>query len=147
MVFCDAMNMGIFSIGTTNLRVSPIGLGTWPLGGPNTIDGTAVGWKMVTDDTAIETIQAALYSGITLFDTADIYGRGRAEELLGRSIPRSRTDVIIATKGGLLPEMVGSNPSEIRRCFFNVKSTSIYTRLNRTARSAVTGCFHTCRRK
>lgn len=62
-------------------------------------------------------VSAALEAGVTLFDTADIYGRGRSEELLGRLLRAHRDRVVIATKFGM--EMgngrKGANPAYIRR--------------------------------
>ncbi len=62
-------------------------------------------------------VRAALESGVTLFDTADIYGRGRSEEYLGRLLAADRDRVVIATKFGM--EMgngrKGASPAYIRR--------------------------------
>jgi aryl-alcohol dehydrogenase-like predicted oxidoreductase len=78
-----------------NRDVSRIGLGTWSIGGSM--------WGGTDEQAALETILEALEQGITLLDTAPVYGLGRAEELVGRALARygKRREVIIATKVGL----------------------------------------------
>ncbi len=80
--------------GTTAQNVSEVGLGTWQLGGTE--------WGAVGDDEAINTLRAATDSGITFFDTADIYGGGRSEEFIGRFLKDQgrREEFFIATKFG-----------------------------------------------
>ena len=63
------------TLGRTGAQVSVIGLGCWQIGG---------GWGDVSDADATATLHAALESGTTLFDTADVYGDGRSEQLIGR---------------------------------------------------------------
>lgn len=81
-------------LGKSGLEVSVIAFGTWAFGGE---------WGAVDADAARRSVHAALDQGITLFDTAQAYGFGDAEELLGAAlweqVPRER--VIVATKGGL----------------------------------------------
>jgi aryl-alcohol dehydrogenase-like predicted oxidoreductase len=74
---------------------SRIGLGTWSIGGTM--------WGGTDEAEAVKTIRAALELGITLIDTAPVYGFGRAEELVGRAIAEhgARERVVIATKTGL----------------------------------------------
>ncbi len=67
-----------------------IGLGTWQLGAD---------WGAVSEDEAHATLQAAYDSGVTFFDTADVYGDGRSEQFLG-SFRASHPDITIATKMG-----------------------------------------------
>lgn len=82
--------------GKTDIEVSEIGLGTWQLGGTE--------WGEVSDQQALETLQAAADAGITFLDTADIYGMGRSESLIGQFLRgRSRDQFFIATKFGLNP--------------------------------------------
>ncbi len=76
-------------------QVSRIGLGTWAIGG--------LDWGAVSDSDAVATLLSAVDRGINLIDTAPIYGRGRAEELLGKAIRAHghREAFYIATKAGL----------------------------------------------
>ena len=75
-------------------EVSEIGLGTWQLGGTE--------WGDVSDDQALATLAAAAESGVTFIDTADIYGGGRSESLIGRFLAGrpDRDRFFIATKLG-----------------------------------------------
>jgi aryl-alcohol dehydrogenase-like predicted oxidoreductase len=76
-------------MGRTGLKVSEISLGTW----------INFGGK-IDDSAAFAVLDAALDSGINLFDTADVYEHGRAEEVLGRWMKdKNREDLVIATKG------------------------------------------------
>ncbi len=81
-------------IGTSGIRASVVGLGTWAIGG-----GT---WWGETDDAAsVHAIQAAIDVGMNLLDTAPIYGFGRSEEVVGKAIAGRRDKVVLATKAGL----------------------------------------------
>jgi aryl-alcohol dehydrogenase-like predicted oxidoreductase len=85
--------------GNTDLLVSEIGFGAWAIGGGAMIGNTAIGWGDADDATSVKAIHAALYAGINFFDTADIYGLGHSENLLGETIGH-KSDTIIATKAG-----------------------------------------------
>jgi len=84
--------------GSTDLKVSEIGFGAWAIGGDAMVGPTAIGWGPADDTTSREAIHSALDSGINFFDTADIYGLGHSERLLGAII--GNRNVVIATKGG-----------------------------------------------
>ncbi len=80
--------------GTTGRPVSEVGLGSWQLGGTE--------WGSVSDEQALDTLRAAADAGVTFIDTADIYGQGRSETLIGRFL-QGRSDrqrFFIATKLG-----------------------------------------------
>ena len=80
-------------IGKTNLRVSEIGFGCWPIGGGS--------YGPVKDADSLDALQAAWESGVNFFDTADVYGEGHGEELLGAFLKdKHRDQAVIATKGG-----------------------------------------------
>lgn len=85
--------------GNTDLLVSEIGFGAWAIGGGAMIGNTAIGWGETDDDTSIKAIDKAIECGINFFDTADIYGLGHSEELLGKTIG-DKKDILIATKVG-----------------------------------------------
>lgn len=80
------------NLGVSNLNVSKIGFGCWAIGGS---------WGSTDDKQSISTIRKAIDLGINFFDTADIYGFGHSETLLGKALGKKRKDVIIATKVGL----------------------------------------------
>lgn len=78
--------------GDSGLETSVIGFGGWPMGRGQYGD--------LDDDEAIAAVQAAFDGGITLFDTAAVYGWGYGEELMGRAIkPLKREDIVLVTKG------------------------------------------------
>jgi aryl-alcohol dehydrogenase-like predicted oxidoreductase len=79
----------------TNVRISRVGLGTWAIGGWM--------WGGSDEADAVRTIQAAFDRGITLVDTAPVYGFGRSEEIVGKAIAdaKLRDRAVIATKVGL----------------------------------------------
>lgn len=96
---------------------SAIGLGTWALGGPTAAGGRPVGWGGDWDPTrAAEVLRAAFVAGITLFDTADSYGCGAAERLIGDTLVAHRDEIVLVSKwGNLIREdtrhIVGFDPS------------------------------------
>jgi len=87
--------MEYVNIRGVGLGASRIGLGTWAIGGWM--------WDGTDDEMSIRTICAALDRGVTLIDTAPIYGQGRSEEIVGKALERfgRRDQVIVATKVGL----------------------------------------------
>jgi aryl-alcohol dehydrogenase-like predicted oxidoreductase len=85
--------------GNTDLNLSEIGFGAWAIGGPAMIGTTAIGWGDTDDTVSVKAIHSALDAGINFFDTADIYGLGHSEKLIGK-ICGERRDVVIATKVG-----------------------------------------------
>ena len=90
------------TFGNTDLKVSAIGFGTWPIGGTY----VEKGYGGVDDQEAIAAIRRALDLGITCFDTAPAYGLGRAEKILGQALGADRTRVVVVTKCGIpfIPE-------------------------------------------
>jgi aryl-alcohol dehydrogenase-like predicted oxidoreductase len=88
------------TLGRTGLRVSEVGFGAWAIGGPSKLGELEVGWGEVDDAMSLRAIDAAYDAGVTFFDTADVYGAGRSEALLGKALKAKRDRVVIATKGG-----------------------------------------------
>jgi aryl-alcohol dehydrogenase-like predicted oxidoreductase len=84
------------------VQTSALGLGCWAIGGPFTSNGRPAGWGEVDDDESIRAIRHALERGVTLFDTADVYGCGHSEHVLGKALAGRRDDVVIVTKVGNL---------------------------------------------
>src|SRR5918999_3749791 len=106
----------------TGMQVSALGLGCWAIGGPWTFNGQPAGWGEVDDDESVRAIRHALDLGVTLFDTADVYGCGHSERVLGRALAGRRDDTVIVTKvGNLFDEQTrtggGSHvsPAHLRR--------------------------------
>ncbi|NGN69748.1 aldo/keto reductase [Streptomyces sp. A7024] len=89
------------TIGRSGIQVSALGFGCWAIGGEwADTDGQPLGWGVVNDDESVRAIRRALDRGITFFDTADVYGTGHSEEILGRTLAGHRDEVVIATKWG-----------------------------------------------
>jgi aryl-alcohol dehydrogenase-like predicted oxidoreductase len=81
-------------LGRTDLLVTPVALGCWPIAGMTSLD--------VNDRDSLRTIDAALAAGVNFLDTAYMYGHdGESERLIGRAVAGRRDRVVIATKCGL----------------------------------------------
>ena len=80
----------------TGVEVSEIGLGTWQLGGAD--------WGEVDESHALATLRAAVEGGVNFFDTSDVYGLGRSEELIGKFLKETSAPIFVATKLGRFPE-------------------------------------------
>jgi len=87
-------------LGRTGLKVSEIGIGTWAMGGPTTLGGIQVGWGDISDKISIRTLKHCHNLGINFIDTADTYGKGHSEEIIGKALQGMRKKFIIATKCG-----------------------------------------------
>jgi aryl-alcohol dehydrogenase-like predicted oxidoreductase len=89
------MKSELTEIPGTSLRVSPVAIGTWAIGGWM--------WGGTDEAQSVATIRAAFEHGINIVDTAPVYGFGRSEEIVGKAIAEGqlRSDVLIATKAGL----------------------------------------------
>ncbi|MEW1721248.1 aldo/keto reductase [Streptomyces sp. NPDC093109] len=91
------------TLGDSGIKVSALGFGCWAIGGEwQTPEGKPLGWGAVDDDESVAAIRRAMDLGITFFDTADVYGTGHSERVLGRALAGRRDDVVIATKWGNL---------------------------------------------
>jgi len=88
--------MNTRQFGNTGEQVSEVGLGCWQIGGGD--------WGAVSEQDALATMNAAVGSGVTFFDTADVYGLGRSETLIGRFLKQTTERVFVATKLGRFPE-------------------------------------------
>jgi aryl-alcohol dehydrogenase-like predicted oxidoreductase len=80
------------TLGKSGIAVTKIGIGLWAIGGD--------AWGATDDRDSLSAIDAALDAGITFFDTADVYGAGHSEELLGRAMKGRRDRFVVATKIG-----------------------------------------------
>jgi myo-inositol catabolism protein IolS len=93
-------------LGKTGITVSEISLGCWTMGGLNWVNGNANGWANVDEDEITGAIKVALDAGVNHFDNADVYGNGKAEQMLARVFKKlgvRSEDYIIATKVGHFP--------------------------------------------
>jgi aryl-alcohol dehydrogenase-like predicted oxidoreductase len=89
------------TLGRTGRTVSVISLGTWQLGGD---------WGTVTEADARSVLDASVESGVTMFDTADVYGDGRSEQLIGDYLADNPSlDIFVATKIGRRAEQLAEN--------------------------------------
>ena len=78
-------------LGRTGWKVSAISFGAWAIGGT---------WGKVDDQESLAALQRAIDLGVNFFDTADVYGNGRSERLLGQLKREHREPIYIATKAG-----------------------------------------------
>ena len=117
-------------LGTTGLDVSEIGIGTWAFGGDE--------WGAPDDARAIATIRAAVADGVTLIDTADVYGYGHSEELVAEALAGSASDVMVCSKAGNdiydTPRQAGGGP---KRFSADYLARAVEGSLRRLRRDAV----------
>jgi aryl-alcohol dehydrogenase-like predicted oxidoreductase len=83
--------------GKTTAQVSEIGLGCWQLGGAD--------WGNLDDQRAFDILNSAADAGITFLDTADVYGTGRSETLIGQFLKQRSDKFFVATKLGRMPDL------------------------------------------
>ena len=85
--------METIQLGSSRQQITRLGMGGCPLGG--------YGWGVCSDDAARNAVRTALQRGVTFFDTADIYGLGHSEELLGEVLGAEKNRVCLASKFGV----------------------------------------------
>ena len=109
-------------LSTNGPSVSAIGMGTWATGGPSSVGDQPLGWgSSWTRDGAATVLRVAFDAGITVFDTADAYGAGTAERLIGETLHAVRDQVAIVTKWGNIVD-------EPNRQLVGVDSSPTYVR-------------------
>lgn len=122
-------------LGRSELLVSAVGMGCWAIGGAMAAGDQPLGYSGTDDDESRDAIRQAVEEGVTLFDTADAYGAGHSESLLGETLG-DRPGVLIATK-------FGNTIDEASRQLTGMDVTPAYVRaalagsLRRLRRSAV----------
>ncbi len=89
---------------SSSRNVSEIGLGCWQLGGSD--------WGAVDEPACLDILTRAAESGVNFFDTADVYGAGRSETLVGKFLKQSKRDIFVATKLGRTGELYPDNYTE-----------------------------------
>lgn len=113
----------IRKLGRSGIEVSALGLGCWAIGGLAWRGETPVGWGVVDDEESTRAIHRALDLGVTFFDTANVYGAGHSEKVLGGALQGKREQVVVATKfgNGIVSEQARqlggdfTSPADIRR--------------------------------
>ena len=86
-------------LGSSGVRVSGVGIGAFPLSGYSAdADGRRVGWSGSSDEQAVALIHRAEELGINLIDSAESYGNGHSEQVVGRALRGRRDQWLIATK-------------------------------------------------
>lgn len=89
------------NLGKTGIQVSEIGLGCWAIGGASFKAGEPTGWSGVNTQQSLETVGHSWDLAVSLYDTADAYGRGKSEVLLGMGLQDHKRQAVIATKVGV----------------------------------------------
>jgi aryl-alcohol dehydrogenase-like predicted oxidoreductase len=88
------------SLGRGGPTVSAIGLGCWAIGGLSLKDGQEHGWTGTDDTESVAALHEAIDLGVSFIDTADVYGAGHSERLIGLALQGRRERVVLATKFG-----------------------------------------------
>ncbi|MEF2966714.1 aldo/keto reductase [Paenibacillus sp. M1] len=103
-------------LGKTGIEIPALGVGCWAIGGPwhDAQSGNPYGWGEVDDAESVRALQYAIDQGVQLIDTADNYGAGHSERIVGKAILGKRDKVVVATKFGNVTneatkEATGSN--------------------------------------
>jgi methylglyoxal reductase len=106
-------------LGATGITVPAIGIGCWAIGGPDTNLGMPMGWSTGADEArSLAGLEAAWQHGARLYDTADVYGHGRSERLIGRLVTQvPRDEIVLASKVGYFAGTAehGFEPRHMRR--------------------------------
>jgi len=114
-------------LGTTGRLVSAVALGTWAFGGDE--------WGAANDHDATATIRAAVDAGITLIDTADVYGYGHSERLVGAALAGLGSDVLVCSKAGnditVTPRQPGGGPKRFSASYLTRAVNASRARLRR----------------
>ena len=109
--------------GNTDARVSEVGLGCWQIGG--------LCWGDIDESSAFEILATSVDRGVRFFDTADVYGSGRSETLIGGFLKGCSEDIFIATKLGRFPDP--GWPENLTRSAFRQHTEASLTRLGMDA--------------
>jgi aryl-alcohol dehydrogenase-like predicted oxidoreductase len=99
-------------LGRTGIKSAEIGFGAWAIGGGSNIAGRGMGYGDTADETSLAALQQAFELGINFVDTADVYGAGHSEKLVGQAMRQAPRRVHVATKVGYVrrdPEPLGQD--------------------------------------
>ena len=92
--------MNYRTLGKSGLKVSEIGFGAWAIGGQSEAAGVQWGWGDTPESDAIAAVRRARELGVNFFDTADVYGSGRSEEIIGKALGQNWNGIFVASKVG-----------------------------------------------
>jgi methylglyoxal reductase len=113
------LSVPIRQLGATGITVPALGIGCWAIGGPDHNLGMPTGWSTGADETrSLAGLETAWQHGARLYDTADVYGHGRSERLLGRLVTQvPRREIVLASKVGYFTGTAehGFEPRHMRR--------------------------------
>jgi methylglyoxal reductase len=106
-------------LGATGITVPAIGIGCWAIGGPDDNLGMPMGWSTGADEKqSLAGLETAWQYGARLYDTADVYGHGKSERILGRLVAQvPRHEIVLASKVGYFAGTAehGFEPRHMRR--------------------------------
>jgi aryl-alcohol dehydrogenase-like predicted oxidoreductase len=105
-------------------------MGCWAIGGSAILGGKQIGWGHANQNDSIEAVRCAIEQGINFFDTADIYGLGQSEIILGREI-KNKNDIIICSKAGNLESSEGHAIKDFSPSYLQKSLESSLRRLQR----------------
>ncbi|MBD2451079.1 aldo/keto reductase [Nostoc sp. FACHB-152] len=109
---------------------SKLGFGTWQFGGEYLVDGKHKGWGYINEQAAIDAVHFALDNGIRFFDTADAYGEGKSEVILGKAFKSyPSADFIICTKFGNRKDNQGNSFQDFSPAWLEESVTKSLQRL------------------
>ena len=117
-------------LGKTNLQISEIGLGCWPIGGLSSINNIPITYGDLSEFSAKEILLNSFKMGVNVFDTADIYSLGNSEKRIGTFLKEFRSEIHIFTKAGFVPSTNFPRPFELDLSY-NHLSASLDRSLNR----------------
>lgn len=84
-------------LGKSEIEISALGMGCWAIGGPFFSGDEPHGWGEVDDRESVRAIHAAVDAGVNFFDTANVYGAGHSERVLGQALSGKRSSYDIRT--------------------------------------------------
>jgi aryl-alcohol dehydrogenase-like predicted oxidoreductase len=116
-------------LGRTNIQVSEIGFGAWAIGGPVMVGTKPFGWGPVDESDARAAIRRALDLGVNFYDTADVYGLGRSEQILGQELKGRK--VLVATKAGNIRTEAGETSKSFSKSYLTEAVEQSLKRLQR----------------
>jgi aryl-alcohol dehydrogenase-like predicted oxidoreductase len=107
------------TLGSCGITVPALGVGCWAIGGPDHNLGLPMGWGPVDEEEAVAGLATAYLLGARLFDTADVYGHGRSERLIGELVAEDgvrREGLVLSSKVGYFPGTAahGYDPGHMR---------------------------------